>query len=138
MISPPVAGTAAVTATVNKAGGARERQRQVHLLLMSAPRPHPALVPEVPVPEVAAGLRLGRTALAAAAVALLAALALASPPWFSARDGAAPRAGDAHARGAVRVLPAGLLTAASKAMGASDRSYWATRRGTELDRKSVV
>ncbi|TML00240.1 MAG: hypothetical protein E6G34_01755 [Actinobacteria bacterium] len=96
---------------------------------MSAPRSHPVLVP-----EVATGLtmRLGRTAPVGAAIALLAGLALALPPWFSPPDTAAPPAGAAHARAAVRALPAGLLAAASKAMGASDHSYWAARRGTEL------
>jgi hypothetical protein len=74
----------------------------------------------------------GRSALVGAAIALTAALALASSPWFSPSHTAAPLSGAAHARAHVRALPAGLLAAASNAMGASDRSYWAARRGTEL------
>src|SRR5438552_7818923 len=107
----------------------RKRQRQVHLQLMGAQRLHPALAHEVD-----AGLAVGpsRSALAGAAIALIAALALASPPWFSPSHTAAPLAGAAHTRAPVRALPAGLLAAASKAMGASGPAYWAARLGTEL------
>src|SRR5207249_1686649 len=82
----------------------REGQRQVHLQLMGAQRSHPALGHEVD-----AGLAVGpgRSALAGAAIALIAALALASPSWFSPPDTAAPPAGAAHARAPVRALPAG-------------------------------
>jgi hypothetical protein len=102
---------------------------------MRAPRPHSALAHELDV-RLASGpgrsALAAPSALAAAAVALTAALALASPPWSAPSHMAAPPAGAVHTRAHIRALPAGLLAAASKAMGASNHSYWASRSGTEL------
>jgi hypothetical protein len=80
------------------------------------------------------GLALGRapTLALGAALACVAALLLAMLPAVGTRTAEVPAPGQSASRHAAFTLPAGALAAASPVVGASERSFWAVRRGGTL------